>query len=105
VIKLNQNSNIRRIDELGRVVIPKDIRKKLHIKDNEPLEIFISNDEIHIKKYSSIDDITVYIKYLVDMFNRITQNKYIVTNRESIIASTEQKFNGIELNKCIENNE
>jgi len=103
VIKLNQNSNIRRIDELGRVVIPKDIRKKLHIKDNEPLEIFISNDEIHIKKYSSIDDITVYIKYLVDMFNRITQNKYIVTNRESIIASTEQKFNGIELNKCIEN--
>lgn len=99
---MNQNSNIRRIDELGRVVIPKDIRKKLHIKDNEPLEIFILNDEIHIKKYSSIDDITEYVKYLVDMLNRVTQNKYIVTNRETIIASTEQYYNDMKLNKYIE---
>lgn len=99
---MNQNSNIRRIDELGRVVIPKDIRKKLHIKDNEPLEIFILNDEIHIKKYSSIDDITEYVKYLVDMLNRVTQNKYIVTNRENIVASTEQYYNDMKLNKYIE---
>jgi AbrB family looped-hinge helix DNA binding protein len=35
---------VRRIDELGRVVIPKEIRKRLKIKDNEPLEIFVSDD-------------------------------------------------------------
>lgn len=97
-----QNSNIRRIDELGRIVIPKDIRKKLHIKDNEPLEIFIENDTIRIKKYSSMPDIIEYIKYLVDMGNRITKNKYIITDREKIIASTDEKLESLSLNTYLE---
>ena len=79
---MTQNSNIRRIDELGRIVIPKDIRKKLHIKDNEPLEIYIDQEEIKIKKYSALPDILEYIKYLIDIGNRITNNKYIVMDRE-----------------------
>lgn len=87
---MNQNSNIRRIDELGRIVIPKDIRKKLHIKDNEPLEIFISNEEIHIKKYSVLPDIIDYIDYLIDTGNRITGNSYIVTDTDHIIAANDK---------------
>lgn len=103
MIELTQNSNIRRIDELGRIVIPKDIRKKLHIKDNEPLEIFIENDEIRIKKYSSLPDIVEYIKYLVDMGSRITNNNYLVTDREKIIASSNKNLESIPINDYIEN--
>lgn len=73
---LTENSNIRRIDELGRIVIPKDIRKKLHIKDSEPLEIFIENGDIHIKKYSSFPDVIEYTDFLIDSSSRITLNKY-----------------------------
>ena len=42
---------IRRIDELGRIVIPKEIRKNLRIKEGENLEIYIENDNIILKKY------------------------------------------------------
>lgn len=86
---MTENSNIRRIDDLGRIVIPKDIRKKLHINDGEPLEIFIENGEIHIKKYSSLPDVIEYIEYLIDAGSRITNNKFIVTDRERIIASND----------------
>ena len=43
---------IRRIDELGRIVIPKEIRKNLRIKNGESLEIYLENDSIILKKYS-----------------------------------------------------
>ena len=45
---------VRRIDELGRVVIPKEIRRTLRIKDGDPLEIFTDRDELMLKKYSPI---------------------------------------------------
>ena len=92
MITLTQNGNIRRIDELGRIVIPKDIRKKLHIKNSESLEIYIESDEIHIKKYSALPDITEYIKYLLDMGSRITENEYILTTGDSVLASTDETF-------------
>lgn len=102
MIILTENSNIRRIDELGRIVIPKDIRKKLHIKDNEPLEIFIENNEIKIKKYSSLLDALDYINYLVDMGERITGNKYIVTDRDQIVAIKNNTLLNISLNEQLE---
>lgn len=42
---------VRRVDELGRVVIPKEIRKNLHIKDGDPLEMYIDNDGLVLKPY------------------------------------------------------
>ena len=45
---------VRRIDELGRVVIPKEIRRTLRIKDGDPLEIFTDRDELMLKKSSPI---------------------------------------------------
>jgi len=44
---------IRRVDELGRVVIPKEIRKKLDIQEKDPLEIYVQEDCIILKKYES----------------------------------------------------
>lgn len=99
---MNENSNIRRIDELGRIVIPKDIRKKLHIKNNEPLEIFIDNDEIRIKKYSYLEDALDYIYYLVDIGNRTTSNSYIVTDRDNVLASNITEFKNKQISQTLE---
>jgi len=99
---LKENSNIRRIDELGRIVIPKDIRKKLHIKNNEPLEIYIEEGEIKIKRYSSMPDIIEFIKYLIDIGNRITGNNYIITDRETILAATNSSYIDIPLGSELE---
>lgn len=43
---------VRRIDDLGRVVIPKELRRTLQIADGDPLEIFVSNEQIVLQKYS-----------------------------------------------------
>lgn len=52
---------VRRIDDLGRVVIPKELRKKLNIKEGDPLEYFIDeNNNIVISKYRSIYKLTIY---------------------------------------------
>lgn len=47
---------VRRIDELGRVVIPKEIRRSLKIKDGDPLEIFRDKDKLVLVKYAPTDD-------------------------------------------------
>ena len=47
---------VRRVDSLGRVVIPKEIRKVLKIKENEQLEIKVDDDKIILSKYSDIHD-------------------------------------------------
>lgn len=102
VITLAQNSNIRRIDELGRIVIPKDIRKKLHMRDNEPLEIYIEDDEIRIKKYSYLPDINEFTNYLVDMGNRITNNEFIIADRERIISSSVSELTNLPLGSYLD---
>lgn len=52
---------VRRIDDLGRVVIPREIRKQFGIKEGDPLEIFVNKDEIILRKY----DVSVGLKELV----------------------------------------
>lgn len=47
---------VRRVDELGRVVIPKEIRRSLKIKEGDPLEIYRDNDKLVLVKYAPADD-------------------------------------------------
>ena len=53
---------VRRIDDLGRVVIPKEIRRTLHIREGDPLEIFTENDMVCFKKYGYLSSIENIIK-------------------------------------------
>ena len=77
---------IRRIDELGRIVIPKEIRRNLGIRDGENVEIYTENDSIILKKHLRLST----TKYLADTLCEIIYNdfnyKIIITDREKIIA-------------------
>ena len=59
---MQERGIVRRIDELGRLVIPKELRKTLRIREGDPLEIYASKDELVLKKYSPISSLTEFAK-------------------------------------------
>lgn len=54
---MKQTGIVRRIDDLGRIVIPKEIRRSMHMNEGDPLEIFVGSGEIIFKKYSLIGEL------------------------------------------------
>lgn len=77
---------VRRIDELGRVVIPKEIRKVLRIRDGEPLEIYVEGEKISLKKFSLIDSYKDLAKTLVEEVGKVIDKTVFITNRDEIIT-------------------
>lgn len=78
---------VRRVDDLGRIVIPKEIRKTLRIKEGDPLEIFTEKDgDIILKKYSPIGELSNFATEYVDSLNKITGHIAVITDRDSVIA-------------------
>ncbi len=77
----------RRIDELGRIVVPKEIRYNLGIRDGEPLEIYTSDNSIIIKKYSQVENIKNISTILCEIFSQICGVDVIITDREKVIAT------------------
>ena len=69
---------IRRIDDLGRIVIPKEIRKNLRLRVGESLEIFIDGDDIVLKKFSVVSRISDLAQQLVDSMNIFTKYNIII---------------------------
>ncbi len=82
---------VRRIDELGRIVIPKEIRRNLKIRDGENMEIFVDKDLIILKKYSKMDNAIAYSNKIIDVVNRITDFNLLITDRNHVIASSLNK--------------
>ncbi|NPV53754.1 MAG: stage V sporulation protein T [Firmicutes bacterium] len=78
---------VRRIDDLGRVVIPKEIRRTLRIREGDPLEIFVDRDgEVILKKYSPIGELGDFAKEYVDSLNEATGHIACIADRDAIIA-------------------
>lgn len=78
---------VRRIDDLGRVVIPKEIRRTLRIKEGDPLEIFTDREgEIILKKYSPIGELTEFADSYVESLYETTRFTAIITDRDTVIA-------------------
>ena len=75
---------IKKIDELGRIVIPKDIRKSLSIKTNDSLEVGIVGNAINIEKNKSIRNYDELVKKYANLFSKCNI-KLIVTNRDEIL--------------------
>ena len=78
---------VRRIDELGRIVIPKEIRRTLKIKNGTPLEIYSGdNGELLLKKYSPILEISDFASEVAESIFKATELSVFVTNMEKIIS-------------------
>ncbi len=79
---------IRRIDELGRIVIPKEIRRTLRIREGDPLEIYTDKQsEIILKKYSTIGELGDFAKQYADSISRTSGHIVLVADRDQIIAT------------------
>lgn len=78
---------VRRIDDLGRVVIPKEIRRTLRIREGDPLEIFVARDgEVILKKYSPIGELSDFAQeYAEALFENINMTT-LIADRDSFIA-------------------
>ena len=78
---------VRRIDDLGRVVIPKEIRRTMRIREGDPLEIFTDKDgELIFKKYSPIGELSDFAAQICDSLRKSTDGIAAVCDRDSIIA-------------------
>ncbi len=79
---------VRRIDDLGRVVIPKEIRRTLRIREGDPLEIFVDRDgEVILKKYSPIGELGDFAKEYAESLNEASGHFTLITDRDTVIAS------------------
>ncbi len=78
---------VRRIDDLGRVVIPKEIRRTLRIREGDPLEIFVDRDgEVILKKYSPIGELGDFAKEYADSLYEAIGHIACIADRDTIIA-------------------
>ena len=77
---------VRRIDELGRIVIPKEIRKSLRIKNGDNLEITVDGENITLRKYSQIENATDMAAVYVESFYQVLKYNVIVTDTDKIVA-------------------
>ena len=69
---------VRRVDELGRIVIPKEIRRTLRIKDGESLEILVDKDMIFLKKFSKLSNMEDMAKQLSDvLYQSVNKNIFV----------------------------
>lgn len=79
---------VRRIDDLGRVVVPKEIRRTLRIREGDPLEIFTDREgEIILKKYSPIGELGLFARQYAESLAQTTGHMVCVTDRDTIIAA------------------
>ncbi len=78
---------VRRIDDLGRVVIPKEIRKTMKIKEGDPLEIFTGESgEVVFKKYSTLAEFESFASAAAKAISGSLQKTVIVTDRDRVVA-------------------
>lgn len=78
---------VRRIDDLGRIVIPKEIRRTLRIRESDPLEIYTDREgEIILKKYSPIGEMATFAKQYAESLAQVSGHTALIADRDQIIA-------------------
>lgn len=78
---------VRRIDDLGRVVIPKEIRRTMRIREGDPLEIYTDRDgEVIFKKYSPIGELSQFAAQYAETLNKTCGLAVVICDRDAVIA-------------------
>ncbi|MCR5793004.1 MAG: stage V sporulation protein T [Lachnospiraceae bacterium] len=92
---------VRRIDDLGRIVVPKEIRRTLRIRESDPLEIFMGNEgEIILKKYSPIGELGEFAKQYADAIYQTIGRTVFITDRDRVVAvagAGKKEYEGTEI--------
>ena len=79
---------VRRIDDLGRVVIPKEIRRTMRIREGDPLEIYTDTDgQVIFKKYSPMGELSEFAAQICDALHKTTGSIAVVCDRDAVIAA------------------
>lgn len=87
-ISVKATGIVRRIDDLGRVVIPKEIRRTLRIREADPLEIFTNNEgAIILKKYSPIGELGDFARQYAESLSQVSGHVALIADRDQIIAA------------------
>ena len=81
---MKETGFIRKIDGLGRIVIPKEIRRCLNIKEDDYLELLSNNDSLIIKKYSKMNKYANICQILIDIINKKLNANIVVTDKYSV---------------------
>ena len=97
---MKQTGVTRRIDELGRIVIPKEIRKNLKIRDNDELLINVNDNNIVLSKYEKFTEDEV-LKTLIKSFSKELNKNIVITSKDRVIVSSSSKYNELELSNSI----
>ena len=80
---------VRRIDDLGRVVIPKEIRRTMRIREGDPLEIYTSSDgEVIFKKYSAIGEMSENASQVAEIMYKLAGCPVVVFDRDHVVATS-----------------
>jgi len=86
---LKSTGIVRRIDDLGRIVIPKEIRRTLRIREGDPIEIYTDNSgNIIFKKHSIIDEISPFVHQYADVLSRALEMPVVISDKDHIIAAS-----------------
>ncbi|WP_027399909.1 stage V sporulation protein T [Anaerovorax odorimutans] len=98
---------VRRIDDLGRVVIPKEIRRTMRIREGDPLEIFTDREgEVILKKYSPISELSQFADEYADCASNILGGTVIISDTDQVIAvsgGSKKDFIEKKISKDLEN--
>lgn len=88
-VMLKATGIIRRVDELGRIVVPKELRSTLRIKDGTSLEIYTNdNGELVLKKYSPMEEMADFGEALCDALRRVYDVLAVIVDSDGIIAKS-----------------
>lgn len=97
---------VRRIDDLGRIVIPKELRRTLRIRESDPIEIFSGREgEIILKKYSPMGEISTFAKQYAESLAQVSGRAALITDRDQFIAAAGgyRTFLGKSISRELEN--
>ncbi len=103
---MQQTGMVRKIDDLGRLVLPKEIRKNLRIRNGDYLEFIMQNEYLILKKHSKLKDLTNFSQELVDSVYQFLKHDIFIADKDKIIAysgNDKKKYLGQEISYDLEN--
>ncbi len=100
---MEKNGIVRKIDELGRIVIPKEIRRSLNIKSSDDIEISYSDNNIILRKYERLLNLSEAAQKYVNIFSKLINCDIIVCDLDRVVACLNNNYLNMEINTNVIN--